>query len=92
MSSTNTSDSVVQTVANSTLTFFKSTYEKFIFVLTLSILFISVITIADAVKSTIETYVPKTANKLVYKYLIGFIFIILGVVISLVFGGSKSFF
>ena len=78
-------------VVNTTATFFKSTYDKLIFVLTLSILFISIITIADAIKSTIETYIPKTSSKLGYKYLIGFILIILGVIVSLLFGGKITF-
>ena len=45
------SSTFTNSIADTTFTFFKTTYDKFIFVLTLSILFISVITIADAIKS-----------------------------------------
>ena len=83
------SSTFTNSIADTTFTFFKTTYDKFIFVLTLSILFISIITIADAIKSTIEVYVPKTSSKLGYKYLIGFVLIILGVIVGMVFGKTS---
>ena len=76
---------LLSSAKNTTVKIFKDSYDRFIFVLILSSLLISVLTIADAMKSTVEIYSPKTSSKLAWKYMLGIIFIVISVVLYMVF-------
>ena len=76
---------LLSSAKSTTVKIFKDSYDRFIFVLILSSLLISVLTIADAMKSTVEIYSPKTSSKLAWKYMLGIIFIVISVILYMVF-------
>lgn len=84
-SAKDSAEKLLSSAKNTTVKIFKDSYDRFIFVLILSSLLISVLTIADAMKSTVEIYSPKTSSKLAWKYMLGIIFIVISVVLYMVF-------
>lgn len=84
-SAKDSAEKLLSNAKKTTVKIFKDSYDRFIFVLILSSLLISVLTIADAMKSTIEIYSPKTSSKLAWKYMLGIIFIVISVVLYMVF-------
>ena len=61
---------------------FKSSFSLTTTSIFFAILLFAVLTFADAIKSTVDHYIPNTENKILTKFGIGIVVIVIGVIFS----------